>query len=340
MMRNLLAACRDHWQRRNVDLAAYNTVESAADVDALREALGYRSMTLIGGSYGSHLALQVMRLYPQRVDRVVLYGVEGPDQTWDSPDGVLAALRRIALATEANAEQLGLQIPEGGLLGAWSRVITHLEAHPEAVTIEQNGTATRVVVDANLVRLMIRHKAGSHDHPKVWPEMILAMDRGDYSQAGRAAIDYRMLRVAAPMHWSMDCSSAVSDARRRRYEQSEALALLGQINREYSMLCDLWPTRDVGKAYRANVVSSIPTLLFQGTWDTSTPLENAREVTATLRNGQMVEVVGGNHGSLYNLYDHWPPIHDLLRTFLSGHAVKAPARVVMPWIDSPAAHTN
>lgn len=335
MMRDLLARCRDHWQRRGIDLAAYNTVESAADVNALRDALGYRSMTLIGGSYGSHLALQMMRLYPNRIDRVVLYGVEGPDQTWDSPDGVLAALRRIALVT-----QLELPTPKGGLLGAWSRVIERLEADPQTVTVKQDENAIRVVVDANLVRLMIRHKAGSHDHPKAWPEMILAMDRGDYSQAARAALDYRTLRVADPMHWSMDCASSVSDARRRRYEQSEAAKLLGQINWEYSMLCDLWPAQDVGKTYRANVDSSIPTLLFQGTWDTSTPLGNAREVAATLRNGQLVEVVGGNHGTLYNLYDHWPPIHNLLRTFLSGHAVKAPGRVVMPWADLPTARTN
>ncbi len=128
MMRTLLITCRDHWQERGIDLAAYNTVESAADVNALRQELGYQSMTLIGGSYGSHLALQVMRLYPHHVDRVVLSGVEGPNQTWDNPDGVLAALQRIAGATQAHAEELGLQIPEGGLLGAWSRVIERLQA--------------------------------------------------------------------------------------------------------------------------------------------------------------------------------------------------------------------
>lgn len=331
MLRTMLAACRDQWQRRGVDLAAYNTVESAADVDALRQALGYRSMALVGGSYGSHLALQVMRRYPGTVDRVVLYGVEGPDQTWDDPDGVLAALQRIARATEAQAAALGLRIPDGGVLGAWSRVLQRLQAQPRQVVVKHDGTTERVVVDAELVRLMIRHKAGSHDHPTAWPQMILAMDRGDFSQAARAALDYRKLRLDDPMHWSMDCASGISEARRRRYEQAPAARLLGDINREYAMLCDVWPARDLGEAYRANVVSSIPTLVFQGTWDVSTPLENARETVATLRRGQLVTVVGGNHGVLYNLYDHWPPMRDLMRRFLSGQAVRAPARLVMPW---------
>lgn len=335
MLRTMLAACRDQWQRRGVDLAAYNTVESAADVDALRRALGYPTMTLVGGSYGSHLALQVMRLYPGTVDRAVLYGIEGPDQTWDDPDGVLAALQRIAQATQVRAAQLDLRIPADGLLGTLSRVLKRLQEQPRQVTVEHDGRRQRVVVDAELVRLMIRHKAGSHDHPRAWPEMILAMDRGDFSLAARAALDYRNLRLDDPMHWSMDCASGISATRRQRYEHAPAARLLGDINREYAMLCDLWPTRDLGKSYRADVVSSIPSLVFQGTWDVSTPLDNAREVAATLRNGQWVTVVGGNHGVLYNLYDHWPPMRDLMRRFLSGHAVKAPAQLVMPWAVSP-----
>lgn len=337
LMRKLLVACRDHWQQQGVDLAAYNTVESAADVDALRAALDYPTMTLVGGSYGSHLALQMMRLYPHHVDRAVLYGIEGPDQTWDDPDGVMAALQRIARTTEAQATQLTLQIPENGLLGAWSDVIARLHAHPQTVNVTRHGTTTRVVVDANLVRLMIRHKAGSHDHLKVWPRMILALERSDYAQAARAALAFRTLRVADPMHWSMDCASGVSAARRERYQRSAARPSLGDINREYVMLCSAWPARKLGEAYRANVVSSIPTLLFQGTWDVSTPLENARAVAGSLRNAQLITVVGGNHGTLYNLYDHWAPIYPLLRAFLSGHTVQAPPRVVMPWTAAPIA---
>lgn len=335
IMQTLLTACRDQWLQQGVDLSAYNTLENAADVNDLREALGYDSMTLIGGSYGSHLALQVMRLYPKLVDRAVLYGVEGPDHTWDDPDGLLAALKRIDQATQRHATQLGLQMPEGGVLGALSRVLKGLQADPREVTVMQDGKPVRVVVDAILVRLMARHKAGSHDHPKAWPRMILAMDRGDFSLAAKAALDYRHLQLADPMHWSMDCASGISPVRRNRYRAAPAVPLLGVINREYVMLCDLWPARDLGSAYRADLVSSIPTLIVHGTWDTSTPIENAREVAATLRNAQLITVIGGNHGALYNLYEHWPPMRAQMRAFLSGHHVKLPSRVVMPWVAAP-----
>jgi len=325
-LRTLLAACHDQWLREGVDLAAYNTVENAADLDDLRRALGYRKVTLVGGSYGSHLALQLMRLYPAAVDRVVLFGVEGPDQTWDSPAGRLATLARIAEATERSAAFAG-RIPASGLLKTVERVLARLEAAPQTVEVSEGGTTRQVVVDAFLVRRLALRGAGRRSAAHLWPETILALDRGDYSLAAKAAIDVRSVRLADPMHYSMDCSSGISAERRRRYANDPARTLLGDINFEYEALCDLWPSEDLGESYRADVVSDIPTLVVHGTWDTSTPIENAREVVSSLRHGHLVEVVGGSHGALYNLYERWAPMYPLMREFLAGNEAVFPDSV-------------
>ena len=336
MRRGLLAACRDQWLAAGVDLAAYNTIESAADVDALRRALGYDSINLVGGSYGSHLGLQVMRLYPDTVARAVFHGIEGPDQTWDDPDGVLAALRRYDMASQALAPRLGLVVPEGGYLASLARTIARLQEKPEQVTVTRDGKESTVVVDAEIVRLMARRGgAGGHDRPDAWPRMVLALENGAYAQAAQVALSARQLRLQAPMHWSMDCSSGIDAARRERYARSGAIALLGDLNAEYEDLCDLWPAREVESDYRVVTTAPIPTLLFQGTWDVSTPLENAREVVAGLSAGRLVTVEGGNHGVLYNLLGRWPPMHDTLRRLLSGEDVSLPERVVMPWVQQP-----
>jgi hypothetical protein len=52
-----LADCYRRYREAGVDLDAYNSVESAADVDRLRRALGYEQINLWGSSYGSRLAL-------------------------------------------------------------------------------------------------------------------------------------------------------------------------------------------------------------------------------------------------------------------------------------------
>ena len=54
------------------DLSAYNTVANAADVNDLRLALGYDQVNLYGSSYGTRLALGVMRDFPEGLRSVVL----------------------------------------------------------------------------------------------------------------------------------------------------------------------------------------------------------------------------------------------------------------------------
>lgn len=53
--------CRDRLVAAGIDLAAYDAVASAKDVQ-LRRALGHEQWNLYGISYGTHLALEVMRL--------------------------------------------------------------------------------------------------------------------------------------------------------------------------------------------------------------------------------------------------------------------------------------
>jgi pimeloyl-ACP methyl ester carboxylesterase len=129
------------------------------------------------------------------------------------------------------------------------------------------------------------------------------------------------------MHHSMDCASGVSPRRRDDLRRSPARQLLGDINLEFETICDIWPHEDLGAAFREDVRSDIPTLLVQGTWDMSAPLENAREVARTLTRSRLVEVIGGNHGALYNLYERWAPMHDRMREFLTGHDAEFPAAI-------------
>lgn len=65
-------ACRDELVSRGVNLAAYNSAASAADINDLRLALGYEKVNLYGISYGTRLAMTIMRDYPEGLRSVVL----------------------------------------------------------------------------------------------------------------------------------------------------------------------------------------------------------------------------------------------------------------------------
>ena len=70
-----LQACRDRLTAQGINLAAYNTVESAQDIAALVNALGYEQVNLYGVSYGTTLVQTVMRLYPDLIRSVILDGI-------------------------------------------------------------------------------------------------------------------------------------------------------------------------------------------------------------------------------------------------------------------------
>src|SRR6185503_15624183 len=60
---------------KGVDPASATSAENAADVNDLRLALGYDQWNLYGVSYGTRLALTVVRDYPQSVRSVILDSV-------------------------------------------------------------------------------------------------------------------------------------------------------------------------------------------------------------------------------------------------------------------------
>lgn len=53
----------------------------AADADALREALGFDHWTVLGHSFGGHVALEYVLRYPERVSRLILLDTAG-DSRW------------------------------------------------------------------------------------------------------------------------------------------------------------------------------------------------------------------------------------------------------------------
>ncbi|WP_423187949.1 alpha/beta fold hydrolase [Alishewanella sp. d11] len=62
-------------QQLQVDLSHYTTVAAASDFEAVRLALGYQKLHLYGGSYGTRMAQEYMRQYPDAVVTATLDGV-------------------------------------------------------------------------------------------------------------------------------------------------------------------------------------------------------------------------------------------------------------------------
>src|SRR5262249_30206236 len=78
--KNKLRAAARAFVNQGIDLSAYNPAEVADDVESVRIAVGAERINLWGISYGTYLALAVIRQHEKSVHRAVLTGVVGPDQ--------------------------------------------------------------------------------------------------------------------------------------------------------------------------------------------------------------------------------------------------------------------
>lgn len=70
-----LEACRDALLAEGVDLTAYNTRENAADIADLRQALAIERWVVFGISYGTKVALTLLRDHPEGIVAAVLDSV-------------------------------------------------------------------------------------------------------------------------------------------------------------------------------------------------------------------------------------------------------------------------
>src|SRR5580692_2976024 len=62
-------------------VADYTTSIAVRDLEAVRAALGYQTINLYGGSYGTRVAQHYLRRYPEHVRAVILDGVVPPQMT-------------------------------------------------------------------------------------------------------------------------------------------------------------------------------------------------------------------------------------------------------------------
>lgn len=277
-----VAGCLLEAPRRGVDVLGLTTVESAHDLEALRLALGARKLSLLAGSYGTHLALATARLHPDAIDRMALAGVEGPDDTFKRPALVEEVVRRIGLARRPT------------LLDDLRLLKSRLAADAGRLTLP--GGAVVVVGAWDLQRWL----AESLDNVREIDAMLAAipaMLQGDYTVLGRWAFGDRLTKPTNLMNLAMDCASYASTQRLAMIRREADSTVVGDaINFPMPGLCEVPGLPRLPEAYRAPLRSKVPALLVSGTFDGRTPVQNAVEVARGMPNARSLVIEGASHG--------------------------------------------
>ena len=317
----------DHFRSQGVDILAYNSIESAHDIDDLRKALGAEKLNLVGFSYGTHLGLASIRYHGKNLNRVVLIGTEGPDHTDKLPSTSDASIRRLS-AIVAKDPLIGSKMPD--LEGTLKRVLDRLEKEPVTVSITDQRTKKPVDVKVGkmgLQFLIMRDLGDTNDLP-VFPLWFYTMDKGDYSILKRF-VERRYNQFGgglSVMTLVMDISSGTSNARKMQIQKEAKTALLGDIvNFPISEMGDVFGNPDLGDEYRSPIKTEVPTLFISGVLDNNTQPFQADEVRKTFKNSTHLIIDNAGHESM--LVD--PQVQETMVQFLRGQDVRK-VKITLP----------
>ncbi len=325
-LRDTLGRCRDRLLARGIDLSAYNSRQSAADVEALRRALGLGRVLLFGVSYGTRLALSVMRDYPDSVDSAVLDSVLPPQAISPVLDGAAygAALDRLFAAC-ADYPDCAAAYPD--LAGDLQMVLERLTENPAIIEVDNLTSFAPLFarVDQHVFLNILRQEMQRTASLPRLPSLISGMAQGDDWRLrphaenifyGRFPRDYDI-----GMYFSMVChdgggARAGGDFARSALLQPHLESYIAWVRG--LDLCSLWPAGEADPTVSAPVVSAVPSLLLAGAFDTSTTLEQAEAAAETFPRSHLFIFSATGHNQLRSS----PCAREVLRAFLSNPEVR------------------
>jgi pimeloyl-ACP methyl ester carboxylesterase len=300
-------ACHDRLVSEGVDLSAYNTFENIADFMDLKRLLKVRKWSIFGTSYGTYVALTLMRLHPKDLVTVTIDSITPPSVaslgwTWSSAGEGFNNL------FDACAAQPACAAKYGDVRSKFTNQVQQLEANPLTTTstYTPGGPPVTVVLDGGaLVNWFV---TGGRSRFVAVPSAVQELVNGDPVQiaANQAAIanPANESTQGYGLTYGVFCSEWIP------YQpQSEILkqGLIAFPAYPQSVLeqapqlpfatedCGVWNVPKAPASIRDVTSSSIPTLVIDGTYDAKTSPMWATYVAKTLSNSTTIIVPGIGH---------------------------------------------
>jgi pimeloyl-ACP methyl ester carboxylesterase len=302
--------CRDQLAATGVDLAAYNSTENAADIADLKVALGIDTWNVYGVSYGSRLALIVLRDHPQGIRSVVLDSVSPPtvnivEKWWSAPASSFKAI----FAACAAQRTCATAYPN---LGAdFTATVNRLDKTPVvAQAKDESGSPVTVNVDGFAFAYTMIMASERGDASGV-PKMIADMARGDSSTVAAAYLALRgppefvglggmglAITVFCAESANLTPEAATLARAKAALPGSPTGCCVQPKQGRLFTECPMWNVSRAAPAVSAPIVSSVPVLILEGTFDAATAPEWVALIMRDLKNAQVVPFPFTGHSVL------------------------------------------
>jgi pimeloyl-ACP methyl ester carboxylesterase len=291
--------CLAELKRQGIDPAQYTTAAWIADLEAMREALGYSRWNLWGGSYGTRVAQEYLRRFPERVRTMTLDGVAPPGMVisldvWRTREAALTAIFNACEAQpackKAHPDVAATLAQIGTALGAAGRDVDIVDP--------RTGKSRRERVTLDVVLGALQPLTYAPETTSLLPEMLAIATRGDFGPllAANPLLSSNIPeQINTALHFSVTCAEDAPRITPGMEERALAGLLTQHLAQQLIAVCEIWPHGTVAADFTEPVRSDKPALLLSGGMDPVTPPAYGAEVAKGFPNSKHIVAPGYGH---------------------------------------------
>ena len=293
--------CRKRLAAQGIDLSAYTTIESAADINDLRKALKLDSLTLFGVSYSGGLMLTVARNHPEAV-RALFLNSPLPGYVNYEEHALFnfnEALNKVFDNCEADSTHDPRYV---GLRERFHQYFTAIAGKRFPIRYAEKGSRDTLtiqytkneLIDAVIDRInnwqlktvpFVMNELINGNHAPYVKEQLDGIFRGDNG-------------LAAGMRYSIYCSEQIAYANKVLVKKQDTVLpwLAGhRFNNVNHPICDCWQVKPAPPVAKTPVYSNVPALVAAGDADPWCPPFYNRLIQRTMPNAQVLIVHNNGH---------------------------------------------
>jgi pimeloyl-ACP methyl ester carboxylesterase len=297
-----LGRCRARLAGMGIDLDQYQTNAAADDVEDVRRALGLSQWNLLGGSYGTRLALEVARRHASGIRTLLLDSVSPPDVDLIGESGQ-NSIRVLESAWAICAAQPACNQAYPQLGTVFTRTVARLNMQPARLL------GGLLPVDGDTYMQLVLFMMRSPMLMPGLPELVYQASEQNYAQLqaqllqlAQASMGGAGGAIAMGLHLSVMCADYLPFTTRAMIE-SKAAAIAPELRRAvlrtglgYIDNCQAWNVQPSSPAVYQAVTSQLPSLVLAGSMDPATPPRWAQQAAKTLPAAHYIELKGVGHG--------------------------------------------
>ncbi|PKN88480.1 MAG: hypothetical protein CVU46_00930 [Chloroflexi bacterium HGW-Chloroflexi-8] len=293
--------CRDGLHAKGIDLNAYNTLESVADLEDLRTMLGIEQWNFVGSSYAARIGLTFARLYTESLRSLVLDSVYDPSVNFIEArvPSLAQVLEQLFAACGDNTDCFQVY---PNIESHFYEVIARANENPISVDINHPRTGEPVTVQLTGDDLVLGVFNALRD-PRLLPFVPFVIEEiyaGNMSvitplaQNGFASLFNTPLGI----YYAVECAEEYpfNDIDRQQVVAQQYAGLENFLPTPSDpYICKAWGAKPVDASFREPVSNAVPALILSGEYDAVTSATISQQTASRLQNAVYVSAPGLSH---------------------------------------------